>query len=329
MNTPMHRREFVGRAAIGAAGAALLPGTARSGRAAPAASPRPKRIVDTHVHFYDPSRPQGVPWPSRDDAVLYRTVLPRHYKELPQPSPVTGAVVVEASPWIEDNQWVLDLAAGDPFIVGFVGHLPVGSEEFRSHLKRFAASPIFRGIRLRPTPERQQWTAPAFLADLERLAGLGLSLDLVGGLETLEAAVKFTDAVPGLRVVIDHLAGVRIDGRAPAADWLGAMRPLAKRRSVFIKVSGLVEGTGKRGGQAPRDAAHYKQVLDAVWSLVGEDRLIYGSNWPVCEHFAGLATVQQVALDYFGRKGVRVVDKVFAANAQEAYRLAGRLQPGK
>ena len=96
-------------------------------------------IVDTHTHFYDPARPQGVPWPSPGEEHLYRTVLPRHYKALAEPEGVTATVVVEASPWVEDNQWILDLAAADPFIVGLVGHL--GS---RKRGLRPAVGPLWR-----------------------------------------------------------------------------------------------------------------------------------------------------------------------------------------
>ena len=87
-------------------------------------------IIDTHIHLYDPTRPQGVPWLSPDDEVLYRKVFPEDYKALAIPEGVTGTVVVEASEWVEDNQWILDIAADEPFIVGFVGNLQPGSEDF-------------------------------------------------------------------------------------------------------------------------------------------------------------------------------------------------------
>src|SRR5262245_11965295 len=78
-------------------------------------------IVDTHTHFYDPLRPQGVPWPGKNDAALYRTVLPADYRKLGDPTGVTGTVIVESSPWVEDNQWILNLAEHDPFVLGLVG----------------------------------------------------------------------------------------------------------------------------------------------------------------------------------------------------------------
>jgi predicted TIM-barrel fold metal-dependent hydrolase len=85
------------------------------------------------------------PW---DDGRLYRRVLPGDYRVLPTPRPVTGTVVVEASPWVEDNQGLLDLAAREPFLVGLVGNLPVGTPEFAGHLRRLAAHPRFCGLRL-------------------------------------------------------------------------------------------------------------------------------------------------------------------------------------
>jgi len=107
-------------------------------------------LIDTHTHFYDPTRAEGVPWPPRDDKLLDRQVLPKDYRAVPVPRPVLATVVVETSPWLEDNQWVLDLAAHDPFIVRFAVNLPVGTKEFGGHPKRFPANPLFRGIRLLP-----------------------------------------------------------------------------------------------------------------------------------------------------------------------------------
>ena len=104
-------------------------------------------IIDTHTHFYDPHRPQGVPWPPKDNALLYRPVFPEHFKALAEPEGVTGTVVVEASAWLEDNQWILDLAEDDPFILGLVGHIDPGTETFGPQLAHYAAHPRFLGIR--------------------------------------------------------------------------------------------------------------------------------------------------------------------------------------
>lgn len=284
----------------------------------------PAVLVDTHTHFYDPTRPQGVPWPPKNDTLLYRTVLPRDYQALPVPQPVTGTVVIEASPWVEDNQWMLDLAAHDPFIVGFVGHLPVGAPEFRGYLRRFAKHRLFRGLRIGGSRLREGFGQPAFINDLRRVADENLALDWLGGPERLADVARLARLVPKLRIVIDHVANLRIDGGAPPADWQFGMQAAARHENVFCKVSGLVEGTGRSDGTAPREVEFYQPVLDAVWAAFGADRLLYGSNWPVSARFASLATVQGVVHDYFTTKGAQAREKVFWRNAQRVYRWIRR-----
>jgi L-fuconolactonase len=100
------------------------------------------------------------------------------------------------------------------------------------------------------------------------------------------------------------------------------MSKLAERPNIYMKVSGLVEGTGRRTGDAPAKRSLYRPVLDTLWETFGPERLIYASNWPVSERFAPLSTVEQIALDYFSSKGQAALDQVFWKNAQKAYGLS-------
>lgn len=184
-------------------------------------------VIDTHTHFYDPTRPQGVPWPPKDDKLLYRRVMPADYRALPKPSPVAATVVVEASPWVDDNQWILDLAANDPFIIGFVGNLTPGGEGFQDHVKRFAVNPIFRGIRIGADRVRQGLAQARFIDDLKFLAGRDLAVDLLGGPDMLPDVPKLAAAVPELRMIIDHVANIRVDGKAVDPAWRKGMRDTA------------------------------------------------------------------------------------------------------
>jgi len=326
MSTICNRRQFLTAAAQAVAGVTLTnPASAlRAAPAQPASGAGGFTVIDTHTHFYDPTRAEGVPWPPREDKLLYRRVLPKDYRALPVPKPVTGTVVVEASPWLEDNQWVLDLAAHDPFIVGFVGNLPVGTKQFAGHLKRFAANKLFRGIRIRDRKLEGTLDAAAFVSDLKLLAVHNLSLDLVGGREILPFADRLAKEVPDLRIVLDHLAGVVVDGKAPPAEWVNQMRALVQRPNICCKLSGLVEGTGRSDGSAPRDVEFYRQVLDAMREMFGPERLIYASNWPVSERFAPLATVQGIVADYFRSHGRRSEEQVFAQSAKTAYHWVRR-----
>src|SRR5690349_19779284 len=189
----MNRRAFLSVAGVGAASAG-------------AAAPMP--IIDTHIHLFDPRRPQGVPWPEKDNAVLYKPALPERYRKIAGPLGVKGAIEVEASPWLEDNQWVLDVAAKDNFMVGTVGDLEPGKPEFRQHLERFHKNPLYRGIRYGNLWGRnmtEQLARPEFIADVKALAGAGLEMDTANPNPALLGdLVRLTDRVPELRLVIDH-----------------------------------------------------------------------------------------------------------------------------
>jgi L-fuconolactonase len=321
-----NRKQFLATAAQMVAGVTLM-GTSSSVLAAlgqPVTDEGGFAIIDTHTHFYDPTRAEGVPWPPRDDKLLYRQVLPKDYRAVPVPRPVLGTVVVETSPWLEDNQWVLDLAAHDPFIVGFVGNVPVGTKGFGGHLKRFAANPLFRGLRLRNRKPEGALDDPAFVADLKLLAVHDRSLDLLGGMEILPFADRLAKEVPSLRIIINHLAGVVVDGQAPPADWVTQMRALVRRPNIYCKLSGLVEGTGRSDGSAPRNVEFYRRVLDAMCSMFSPERLMYASNWPVSARFAPLATVQGIIQDYFRSHGHRAEELVFSRSAKAAYKWVQR-----
>ena len=272
-------------------------------------------IIDTHTHFYDPSRPQGVPWPEKDDEILYRRALPEDYKALAVPEGVTGTIMVECSPWVEDNQWILDLAAADPFIVGLVGHLEPDDPNFAAQLQRFAANPVFRGIRTRLNASEDHGLAAA-----EMLVEKDLELDT--GLH--EGVPVLAERFPGLRIVVNHCGGIPIDGNSPDPTRLDLMRRAAVHPQVYCKVSGMMDlrSTVK---PAPTDLEFYAPVLDALWDLFGEDRLIYGSDWPVSDRSGrDYAQIQRLVTEYFSARGEVAMEKYFWRNAKAAYKWIDR-----
>ena len=272
-------------------------------------------IIDTHTHFYDPTRPQGVPWPSPENTRLYRTVMPEHFRTVANPHGVTGTVVVEASPWLEDNQWILDLAANEPGIVAFVGSLAPNRPEFAAELARFAANPLFRGIRCGSARFAAADQA-GFLADMARLAQRDLSLDvLCFDRDHLDRVLRVAQELPTLRLVINHILSAPVDGHTPSA----ALQAAAAQPNVYMKVSGLMENSTVQ--PAPADLAFYRPMLDALWHAFGEDRLLYGSNWPVCEQAGSYSQCMAIVRAYFEAKGNQAAEKYFAGNARAVYRF--------
>ena len=194
----MNRRTFLGVAA----GLTL----ADAGAQTPPSIP----IIDTHIHLFDTERPGGVPWPSKNNPahkMMYMPSLPSRYRKVVDGLGIVGAIEIECSPLLEDNQWVLDVARDDTIMVGTVGHLTPGTPEFRPNLERFHKNPLFRGIRYGLGGQAgQQVDRPEFLADLKALADADLVMDTANpSVSLLEGVVRVSDRVPNLRIVIDHL----------------------------------------------------------------------------------------------------------------------------
>lgn len=298
-----------------------LAATASFSNQALAVDDRPQ-MVDCHTHFYDPARPQGVPWPGKGDDVLYRTVLPKHFLEQAASLGVTKTVVVEASPLVEDNAWLLELAAKNPSVVGVVGNLTPGKPEFAEHLKRFAANKLYKGIRINHGLLKSGLDQPDFLADVRRLAERGLELDVNGGPDMPADVARLAEKMPELRIVINHLGNVDIDGAAPPQAWLDGMQAAAKHPHVFCKVSALVEHAKPKSGEkkVPEEVDFYRPILDAIWSTFGDDRLIYGSNWPVSDRSASYRVLLGIVQQYVTERSQKAAEKFFCLNSQAAYK---------
>jgi len=281
--------------------------------------------VDTHTHFYDPTRPEGVPWPAKGSQ-LSRPVLPGDWLAVAAPHGVTETVVVEASSWLEDNAWILDLAATERCIVGFVGHLLPQEADFPKHLKRFAANPVFRGIRVSGAGFLGNVDRPEFRRGIALMADLDLALDLNGPPALHLPAARLAAEVPALRLVIDHVGSAGDPARL-SPEWRVGMKTLGQQQNVFCKVSALIEQTDeskKQWGQAPRDTAYYTPILDHCWECFGEDRLVYGSNWPVCEKGGTYADQFKIVNEYFTARGPAACGKYFGKNAHAVYRWKER-----
>lgn len=314
MTPPLNRRQFLA-AATGAA--AALGGCHAIAPASPIS------ILDTHTHFYDPGRPEGVPWPPRTNALLYRPVLPDEFARLTRPLGVAGTVVVEASTREDDNQWVLDLAVRGSPILGVVGHLKPGKPGFAEHLARYSRQRLFRGIRAGTWEGPLRSDDAATLRDLRLLAERGLSLDVNVSTPGLPSIVTIARAVPDLPIILNHCANIRVDGQAPPPACLAGLSACAAQRNVVMKVSGLVEGTGRTDGDAPADVDYYRPTLDAIWERFGCDRVVFGSNWPVCTRFASYATVLAIVRSYVAAKGSNAARAYFSGNAARVYGVVG------
>lgn len=286
--------------------------------------PKVKHMIDTHIHLYDTERENGVPWPPKDDAVLYKPHLPAEFKAVSKASGLTGVVVVEASDRPEDNRWVLDAVKGDDFFVALVGNVDPYEEDFGAKLKELAKDPRFVGIRLRNGRERKKidYTDEKLLASLREVAKAGLAVDLLvngGGTEAVKMVDQLARTIPELRLVVDHVIGYNFDGKAVNEEWKAAVGKLAKNKNVWVKISGLYQRSVKQ--PASQTIGYYESVLDTLWKNFGSERLVYGSNWPCTKNSGDYTSFVKLVNQYFAKKGQEASERYFWKNASEVYGL--------
>ena len=200
------------------AGAALSAGAARLARAQ--APPIP--IIDSHIHLFDQTRPQGAPYSAAPGNT--EPALPARYRKLAEPLGIVGAIEIEASPWVEDNLWVLEVSEKDPIMVGTVGNLQPDKPEFKEYLDRYHKNKLFRGIRygnLWGYDLVKQAANPAFIEGLKLMAQADLAMDSANpDPDLIRALIRVSDKVPGLRIIVDHVPAMmyRLDAARDQGD---------------------------------------------------------------------------------------------------------------
>lgn len=283
-------------------------------------SPRSLPIVDTHIHLYDTTRKGGVPWPPESDTVLYRPVLPLDFAKVSQENGITATVIVEASNLLTDNQWVLDLVKDEPErYIGLVGSLDIGTPDFASNLKELSEDPRFVGIRMRERPRGDGFFNDAVWRDLKLIADMNQTLDVLMFEFSLQDVDQIARRIPNLKIQINHVAGADIDGKPVDPVWAKDLAQAARNPNVYCKVSGLFQQSHQQ--PSPKVLAFYKPVLDELWNVFGEDRLVYGSNWPVTMRGGSYASYKAVVMEFLEPKGQRTMEKILAGNAYKFYGL--------
>jgi L-fuconolactonase len=308
----MNRRTFLGVAA----GWTL----ADAGAQNPSSIP----VIDTHIHLYDTSRPQGVPWPSRENRILYQPSLPSRYRKVVDGLGIVGAIEIECSAWLEDNQWVLDIAKDDTIMVGTVGHLTPGTPEFRPNLDRFHKNPLFRGIRYGLGRQAgKEFDRPEFVPDLKALADADLVLDTANpSVALLADVVRVSDRFPNLRVVVDHLPQMlRPTESAAQASYDASMKAIRDRPQIYVKVSEVLRRVDDK---IPTDLAFYRPRIDEVLDVFGMDRVLYGSDWPDGDMWLPVPVGFKIVQEYFMAKGQAAAEKYFWRNSIKAYKWVKR-----
>jgi len=341
MTVPFNRRQFLG--ALAALPFALETAL-KAQRVSPEEAARlraqvmsPFPVIDTHIHIFDKSRPGGMIYP-RDmpeggEPPQGHIAMPNRYELVAAPFGVAGAIIVEAAATLADNDWLLDVAKASPIIVGVVGRLDPNDRAFPQNLQRLAQNKMFLGVR--EGGLREGISKPEYIANVKRLADADCSMDIDTpsyGLQGPGAVLRVLDKVPNLRVVMDHIPGItyrvkEYSDQTARARFVADMKELGKRPNVFAKLSEVVRTVN---GTVSKDVSTYKEWLDQMWEVFGEDRIMFGSDWPQSDsvEFNSYPNVIGVARAYVKTKGPAAMEKVFWKNSSKPYRWVQR-QPAQ
>lgn len=271
--------------------------------------------LDSHQHFwrYDAAQYPWIPTGSP----LQRDWVPADLAALQQPLGFDGSIAVQARQSLAESRWLLELADADPRIKGVVGWVDLQSEQVGEQLAEFARHPRFVGVRhvVQDEPDDNFMLRPAFVRGIGALQDFGLTYDLLIFPKHLPAAIELVRRFPGQPFVLDHIAKPFIKTGA-LSPWREQIQELAQFPNVLCKVSGMVT-EADHGAWRPDD---FRPYLDAVFNAFGEDRLMFGSDWPVSLLAADYGQVVGLVRDYAAPLSTDAQAKLFGGNAARFYR---------
>lgn len=274
--------------------------------------------IDAHQHFWR-YRPEEFPWISAEMPTLRRDRLPGDLEPHLRAARIDGCIAVQARQSGDETRFLLDLAGAHPFIRGVVGWVDLCVPDVARTLAGLAASPWLVGIRhlLQDEPDDAFMLRPGFRRGIRALGEAGLAYDLLLFPRHLAYALALVREFPGVRFVVDHLAKPSIAAGDLAA-WEPGIRALAAEPNVACKLSGMVTEADWSGWKA----TDFRPFLDVAFDTFGPDRLLFGSDWPVCELAATYPEVTGIVEEYLAVSAPGSAEAVMGGNAARWYRLA-------
>lgn len=270
--------------------------------------------LDSHQHFwrYDAVEYGWIQpdWPIRRD------FLPNDLAPLLAAAKLDGAIAVQARQHLGENRFLLELADESPWVRGVVGWVDLRSERVDEQLAEFARHPKFVGVRhvAQDEPDDGFLARPEVVRGIARLRSFGLTYDLLIFPRQLQAAIELVRQLPDQPFVLDHIAKPSIK-TGEIAPWREQIRQLAQFPRVHCKVSGMVTEADWNNWR-PED---FRPYLEIVAEAFGPQRLMYGSDWPVCTLAGSYERAFQLADDFFRSWNESERAAIFGATAAKFY----------
>ena len=272
--------------------------------------------VDAHQHFwhYDPA---AYGWIDETMPALKRDFMPEDLKREMERAGVDRSIAVQARQTLEETRWLLALADTHPFIAGVVGWVDLQSPEVDAQLEELASHPRLIGVRHVVQAEPDGFLgSDAFRRGILRLDRYGLTYDILVYARQLPQVVEFVRAFPDQKFVLDHLAKPDVKG-AGLAGWRQQIEALAAFPQVWCKLSGLVT----EADWGSWTAEQLRPYIETALECFGPERLMIGSDWPVCTLASPYSRTMAIVEDAIGGFSSRERASVLGGTAQHLWNL--------
>lgn len=272
--------------------------------------------IDAHQHFwiYDPVRDS---WIDESMAVIRKDFLPKDLEPILEANGMDGCVAVQADQSEAETNFLLQCAKENPFIKAVVGWVDLRKDNVEERLAHFSKNKLFKGVRHIVQAEKEDFVlGKAFQNGISKLSKFNLVYDILVFPNQLENAVKLVEQFPEQQFILDHIAKPQMSKELDPK-WKENIQKLAAHNNVACKVSGLVTET--EGFKW--EASMFNPFLDVVVGAFGTDRLLFGSDWPVCLLAADYQSVLQLIENYFIDFPEDDQKKVMGGNAIKFYNI--------
>jgi len=273
--------------------------------------------IDAHQHFwlYSPVRDQ---WINNDMAILQGDFMPEHLQPILEHYDFQGTVVVQSDQSPAENLFQLENAEKHPFIKAVVGWVNMQSPDLEAQLQTYQQYPKLKGFRsmLQSDPDRSLMLRPDFQAGIAKLQTYGYTFDILVLPDQLKYAEALVAAFPEQRFVLNHLGKPNIKLRQ-FEDWVADIKALAAHKNVYCKVSGMVTEADLTRWKFE----DFKPYIDTIFEYFGMERVMYGSDWPVCRLAATFGEVMEILENYAGNFANAERELFWAKNAIRFYNI--------
>lgn len=267
--------------------------------------------IDAHQHFWQ-YNPERDTWIDDTMQVIRRDFMPSDLRPVLEKNGVDGCVAVQADQSENETEFLLKCAAENSFVKAVVGWVDLRSENVSESLARFSANPLLKGIRHIVQGEPDDFMLREdFRKGIGALEPFGLTYDILVYARQLPAAVDLARKFPGQPFVLDHIAKPEIS-KGPDPEWTKNILQLAESENVYCKLSGMVTETDNFNWRQE----DFTPFLDIVTEAFGTDRIMFGSDWPVCLLSCSYEEVLKIVRDYFSDDEL---SKVMGRNAMNFY----------